>query len=190
MEALTQPTLNSFVCFLAENNILSFIKEFASPVVAMAALGFTIYTYTQTQKALKNFARPIMSMYKTEAKVQKRSETDYLYDFTFGFKNIGNHPAEEVEIKIFYFFEGTHAGNVYSPANRIDPNVSYDSLYQLSLNKQSDETNTITFAIHLTHIDTITGQKYVEKFWHTYFGKSSLALATLSERETVEKSIK
>ena len=190
MENAVLQTAPSFVCLLTENNIWSFIKEFASPVIALLAFVFTIYTHIKTQKLIYPFQRPIIGIDETNVEMSEGAfgeDNKYLYNFFIKLRNKGQHPAQDLIMKINY-----QAPNkkelTFQSANRIDQNSTYVAIVKVYKKSKFDEDDELFLKLNLKYKDLLQQEnEYEENHWYKFVGGNEMRHATIEEKELIEE---
>lgn len=182
------------------SRILNEYSPFISALSVLLALIFSIFVYCRTRQLLKPKERPIISLNENTAKEQFLIDPPLVKtDLLFIFKNIGEHPANNLRIRIGITPQRNPEmlKNVVdvSVANRIDTNAvfNWNQKFEQPAKQLKEGVAMVTEIGHfiyiiITYEDYLYPEKkYEDEFWLTYTtGKASAGHATIQEKIVLE----
>jgi len=173
-------------------------------VVALFALGFSIFVYFRTQRLILPYERPVIELRKNQCSGTLSKDKSFLQITMFSlFQNVGKRPASNLRIQIGMCPESAaHRFRNYSDstaANAIHPGTEFNWDQRMAFPvKVEDQVIALPkleliVYVRITYDDAWESKrrKYVDDFYFAYtVGRAAAAHATADQCRMIEEQVK
>jgi hypothetical protein len=187
--------------------VISALAALISALMAMIAVGNSIYVNYQTRKLLEPTERPVISLHDQRFQSQYfKKPPSAIFSLSFEFKNIGKHPAKNLRTRLNWcprnqLNEFSRNFNDLSMANRLDVDgiTTFDHAFQVpveivKVEKKEGvivEGTELYIYLFLTYEDEFNlGKSYCDEFWLKYtMGEPKVKHMTLQDELTFKSYV-
>ena len=186
----------SVFCTLTESTYIEIIKDLAPSIIGFLSLVLAVFIHFKTTRFTRHFERPLISIDKTEVRIEEGGFEDGLkfkYPYNIVSHNQGKRPASDVSITTLYMYpnDKVELNRFESPNKLYQDKKSTSSGNIFSSHKLSKEAP-VLIAIKIQYKDylEIKNKFNNEWFWYKFIGGGTFLHPTVEEKKLMQQKLK